>query len=171
MQHAARNLSEIMGRTITIEVLVVETVPISQVASYAGSPEAETAGIYLLIDGDLRGQTIMILPVSDALFLVDSLMGVPAGTTRSLGNLERSALAEVGNLIVSGFVNEVATLTGLSLRPTPPAVTVDMLGAIVSVIPTSAAAVSDELLIVETNFVESERIVQAYFWVVPELQY
>jgi chemotaxis protein CheC len=167
MHHAASGLSEMIGRPITIDVPRVERLPISQVSTYIGGPETEMVGIYLLIEGDMPGQAILMLPLEDALHMVDLLMDVPPGTTDTLGELERSALAEAGNLTASFFLNEVALFTGVSSRPSPPAVMVDMLGAILSVVAAPVAVDSNELLIVETVFKEPTRIVQAHFWILP----
>ncbi len=167
MHHAASGLSQMVGRSINIEIPKIEKVPVPQAAMYVGGPETEMVGVYLLISGDLPGQVILLIPLNDALSLVDLLMGLPTGTTTSLGDLERSALAETGNLTASYFLNEVASLTKTSSRPSPPCVMVDMLGAIVDVVATPVAAVSDDLLIVETVFKESSRTVEAHFWVLP----
>ncbi len=167
MQHAAGGLSEMVGHRITIDVPRVETVPIAQVADYAGGPEAEMVGIYLLIDGEMPGQAILMAPLDDALRLVDMLLGEPEGTTTQLGDLERSALAEAGNLTVSYFLNEIATLTGVSSRPSPPAVMVDMLRAILDVVAVPVASYTDELVIVETVFKQPQRTVGVHFWVLP----
>jgi chemotaxis protein CheC len=167
MGHAAAGLSEMVGRAIKIDVPRIEVVPLGQVATYAGGAETEMVGIYLLIEGDMPGQAILMLSQKDALHLVDLLMGVPTNTTTDLGEIEKSALAEAGNLTVSFFLNEVASLTGASSRPSPPAVMIDMLGAIVSVVTAPIAATSDDLLIVETLFSESARTVQVHFWVLP----
>ncbi len=168
MYHTARNLSEMVGRPIEIDVPKVERIPIYQVAEHAGGPETEMVGIYLLLDGDLCGQAVLMLSVPEALRLVDLLMGEPEGTTMALEDLERSALAEIGNLTISGFLNAVAALTGVPGRPSPPAVVVDMLGAILDVVATSVAAVSDELFIVETVFQEPGRTTKARLWVLPD---
>ena len=58
--------------------------------------------------------------------------------------------------------------TPVWLRPSPPAVMVDMLGAILNVIVTPVAAVRDDLLIVETVFRDSSRTVEGRFWVLPD---
>ncbi|MEW5961131.1 MAG: chemotaxis protein CheC [Chloroflexota bacterium] len=168
MDHTAGNLSSMVGRPITIEVLKVETLPISQVTTIAGAPETETVGIYLMIDGDLTGQAVLMLLLTEALCMVDLLMDLSPGTTTSLEDLERSALAEVGNVTLAGFLNEIAKLTGLSARPSPPMVIIDMLGAILNVVLTPVAIVSDEVFIVETIFREDNRVMRAHFWVLPE---
>ena len=167
MDNAARGLSEMLGRTITIDVPRVQTVPISRVTDHVGGPETDMVGVYLLIEGEMPGQAILMATLEDALRLVDLLMGEPEGTTRELGDLERSALAEAGNLTVSFFLNALANSIGLSSRPSPPAVMVDMLGAIMGVVAAPVAAFADELLIVETAFKEPHRTVNVHFWVLP----
>lgn len=167
MQHAAHGLSDMVERPITIDVLKVETLSISQFVGHAGSPETEIVGIYLLIEGDFTGQVILMLPIHEAFYLVDLLLGLTPGTTTMLGDLERSALAEVGNLTVSYFLNEIANRTAVSSRPSPPAVMVDMLGAIMDVVTAPMAAITDATLVVETIFQESSRTVLGYFWVLP----
>jgi chemotaxis protein CheC len=130
----------------------------------------ERVGIYLVLGSGLRGQAILILPLDSALNLADLLMGEQPGTATYLGIVERSALAEVGNMAVSYFLNAVSTIseTPELLRPSPPAVMVDMLGAILDVIVTPVAAVRDDLLIIETAFRDSAGAIQGRFWVLPD---
>lgn len=167
MEHAAQGLSDMAGRSITIEAPHVEKLPINQVAAHAGSPETEIVGIYLLASGDFAGQVILMLPLAEALYLVDLLLGNPPGTTDELGEMEISALAEAGNLTTAYFLNELAVQATISSRPSPPAVLVDMLGAVMDVITTPVASFTDVLLIAETIFQDSGRAIAAYFWVLP----
>jgi chemotaxis protein CheC len=167
LQNSARGLSEMVGRRIDIHLPKIEEIPIGHVIDRVGGPETEMVGIYLLIDGDVSGQTILMLSLTEALFLVDLLLGEPPGTTTHLGDLERSALAETGNLTAAFFLNEIDALTGISLRPSPPAVIVDMLGAIIDVITAPIAVISDKLSIVETVFEDDGRTVLAHFWILP----
>ena len=168
MYRTATNLSDMIGRAITIDVLDVETVPINKVFDVVGSPEAETAGAYLLIEGDLSGQAILMLALEDALHMVDLLMGDTPGTTQTLDDLGRSAIAEVGNVTVASFLNEVASITGVEARPSPPVVIVDMMGAILNVVITPVAVTGNDLVLVKTKLQETEKIIQAHFWVLPE---
>jgi len=168
MQGAARNLSAMVGRTISIDTHQVETVSLGRIFEYAGDPEAEMIGIYLLIDGDQRGQSVLIMPMTNALKLIDLLMGMPLGSTDGLDEMGRAALGEVGNMMVSGFLNAMAAVTGTELRPSPPAVMVDMLGAILSVVASSVAAVSDDVLIIDAALGDADRAVEARLWVLPD---
>ena len=166
----AGGLSELTGRFVSNDDPIVEKVPIAQVPARAGSPEAKMVGIYVVIGGGLRGQVILILPMTSALNLADLMMDEPLGTATDLGLMERSVLSEVGNMAISYFLNSVASLDEMPdlLRPSPPAVMVDMLGAILNVIVTPVAAVRDDLLIIETAFRDTRGAIQGRFWVLPD---
>ena len=112
----------------------------------------------------------MILPITSAFHLADLMMNERPGTATTLGVLEQSALSEAGNMMLSNFLNGVASLDEMPdlLRPSPPAVMVDMLGAILNVVLTPVAAVRDDLLIIETTFRDTLRSVQGRFWVLPD---
>lgn len=171
MKHVARGLSEMTGHKINTDTPRLCAVPITQVATRVDDPETKVVGIYLQIEGGLCGQTILILPMTSALNLADWLIGVAPGTTTNIGPIEHSALAEAGNLAVSYFLNAVALLAGMTepLRPSAPAVVVDMLGSILNLVVTPVvAARSDDLLIVETVFRSRTKSVQAHFWVLPD---
>ena len=171
MKRVSFALSEMVNHSISNDTPHLKTVPVAQAVMHTGNPEEEVAGVYLEIEGDLYGRAILILPISSALSLVDLLTDVPSGTTTSLDDMGRSALAEVGNLMVSSFLNAMVSslLVGMpwKLKPSPPAVVVDMLGAILDLIVTPAAAIGDDMLVVETTFRDATRAVQAHFWVVP----
>ena len=64
------------------------------------------------------------------------MLGVEADTETG-----RSALGEIGNIMVSSYVGALATMTGFELDLRPPQSTCDMLGAVVSSV---LAAHSDE---------------------------
>jgi chemotaxis protein CheC len=163
-------LSEITGRAINNDAPSVKKVPIPQVSEHAGGPEAKMVGIYVMIAGGLRGQALLILPIDSALHLADFMMGSQLGTATELGIMERSALSEVGNMVVSSFLNGVASLEDMPdlLRPSPPAVMVDMLGAILNVIITPVATVRDDLIIIETDFKDIRGTIQGRLWVLPD---
>jgi len=169
LQNAASGLAKMMGRPVSIGAPHAELVPISQITASVGGPDAEMVGIYLLMTDELPGQAIMMMSLSEALRLVDLITGAAPGTSVELGDIERSALAEAGNIAVAFFLNALGALAGTAARPSPPAVMVDMLGAILDVIASRAAAVDDNLLIVETTFNYPEGALQAHFWVLPDL--
>lgn len=170
LENAAQGLSTFVGKKLTLASPKVELVPLVEIPNVMGGPETIVVGIYLAIEGDLTGHIMFLLPRENALELVDLLMEQPVGTTQKLDPLARSALAEVGNLAGSLFLNSVSSLTGIGARPSPPAVMEDMLGAILDVVAVAVGGVSEYVLMIETVFQKSDREVEALLWVIPDLE-
>ncbi len=168
VHHAARGLSGMMGETLTVSQPVARLVPLADVPNLLGGPENEAVGIYLQARGAMAGQIMLVLPYAKALELVDLLMDAPRGTATQLGPLERSALSEVGNLTGTFFLNAVAALSGLEARPSPPAVIVDMIGAILDVIVATSGGLGQHVLMIQAAFLRGGQEVEADFWVIPE---
>lgn len=170
IKNAARGFSGMVGHKIEVSNPVASLVPLLQIAQMVGGPENEAVGIYLRIEGDLLGQIMMIIPYHKALELVDLLMDLPDGTTQHLGSMERSALGELGNMCGAFFLNSLAKMVGANFRPTPPAVMVDMVGAILDIIIATTGGLSEHVLLMQANFMEGLRSVEADFWVIPDLK-
>ena len=170
IDHAAFGFSGMVGRKIQFSEPVARWVPVLTIPQVVGRPEHDAVGIYLRFTGDLVGQIMMIIPQHKALELADLLMEVPRGTTRHLGPLERSALAELGNLCGSFFLNSIAKTVNANFRPSVPAVMVDMVGAILDVVVVTAGRISEHALLMQANFRDGPRSLEADFWVLPDMQ-
>ncbi len=168
LQNAAKGFSGMVGETLRVKNPNVSLVPLSHIPEMLGGPENEAVGIYLRVEGDLAGQIMLILPCEKAFGLVDLIMGLSPGTTNHLGHLERSALAEVGNITGSFFLNSVANQTGVNSRPSPPAVMVDMVGAILDIIVATSGGLSAHVLMFKASFELGEQELEADFWVIPD---
>ncbi len=169
VRSAASGFSGMIGRKIQVGKPTGRLVPILSIPEVVGGLDDDAVGIYLRFDGDLIGQIMMIVPDQKAMELVDLLMDLPPGTTQHLGHLERSALGELGNLCASFFLNAIAKKVDASLRPTPPAVMVDMVGAILDIVVATTGGVSEQALLMQANFMDGDRCVRADFWVIPDM--
>ncbi len=169
LQHAAHTFSDMVKHPFKINNLRLQRRTINEITGPDKDPEAATIGIYLHLSKDLPGETIFILSQADAEYLTEWLLEADPGTTTILGDVERSALAEVGNQMLSSFLNALAEFTGISLTLSPPIVRVDMLATILEAAIMPLVTVTDELLIVETDFisVESNLIIQC--WMLPDV--
>jgi chemotaxis protein CheC len=168
VNNAAQGFSGMLGCTLEVSEPNVKLVGLSEIPGILGGPENEAVGIYLRAEGDIPAQIMLIIPYDRAMELVDMLLGEPSGTTTMLGKMERSALAEVGNLTGTFFMNSFAKMANADIRPTPPAVMVDMVGAIMDIIIATTGGVSDKVLMMQAKFDINDREVMADFWVIPD---
>jgi len=165
---AAEGFAGMLGEQVTVTPATTRRLAVSSLSTTLGEPEEEAVGVYLQAKGDLPAQIILVLPCDMARDLVDALLGQPRGTTCEMGHLERSALAELGNITGTFFLNAMAGLTGLDTRPTPPAVMVDMLAAVLDVVAAVSGATTEEALVLQASFVRGERAMHVEFWVIPD---
>ena len=78
-------------------------------------------------------------------------------------------MQEVSNIITGAYLNSLSTLTNLTIYPSPPAVTVDMAGAILSVPAIEFGTMGDNILLIQTQFYDETQI-DGYFILIPDLK-
>lgn len=169
VNNAADGFSGMVGRKIHVNNPTAKLVPVLTIPEIAGRPDDDAVGIYLRFKGDVNGQIMLIVPFQKAMELVDLMMQVSPGTTQQLGSLERSALGELGNLCGSFFLNSIARATKAKFHPTPPAVMVDMVGAILDIVVATTGGIGEHALLMKANFTDGARCVDADFWVIPDM--
>ena len=74
----------------------------------------------------------------------------------------------MGNIITGAYLNSLSTLTNLKIIPTPPDLTLDMAGAILSVPAIQFGELGDKMLLIQTQFFD-EKVLDGYFILVPDL--
>jgi chemotaxis protein CheC len=87
------------------------------------------------------------------------------GDTDFPNQLGFSALRETGNILTGSYLSSLADFTGLNLQPMPPALTIDMAGAVLASGLTEASRFGDYALLIETHFTEWEEIKGRFLFV------
>ena len=167
VSNAVTGLSQMVGREIKIADININKIPVKEIPDLFGGPQEMMVGVYLAICGRTNGHMIAVYEPQTAFDLIDLLLGQSAGTTKELTDMERSVLGEVGNIMGSFFLNHLANTTGEELQPSPPAVLMDMAGAILEVATVSVLEQSDHTYVIETIFETDDRKVAGTFLVMP----
>lgn len=149
---AGRGLSGLIGEEIAICVPEVRLGTRLDVCTAVGGDDALVMGAYLGVTGDVSGHVMLLFPEARALACVDLMCGQPPGTTVEADELAESAVAELGNIVGSAFVNALADATNLSLHPTPPVVVRDLAMALVQSVYAEVMAQDGPVVIVDTVF-------------------
>ena len=85
------------------------------------------------------------------------------------GEMECSALQEVGNIITGAYLNSLATITNLMIYPSVPSLCVDMAGAILSVPAIEFGTIGDKILLIQSQFMDEVEL-NGYFIMVPDIE-
>ncbi|MGB2696103.1 MAG: chemotaxis protein CheC [Dehalococcoidia bacterium] len=167
MERAVDGLSKLCDRRISIGTFQLKQTPMGEIAQLMGGPEVEAVATYITISGPAPGHIMFMFHPSMALAFADILMGRPPGTVNALGEMEESALAELGNIMGSAFLTVLSDTTGLRLMPSPPIVLADMAGALLDVVAADILLIQDYAFIAETTFNDLGHSISGVFVVIP----
>ena len=166
-RQAMANLSQMVGQEIDIRSFRLTHMPVAAITRLMDSPENETVGIYLTVSGSADGHILLMYDPAMAYGFVDLLMGQAQETTRLLGEIEESALEELGNIVGSSFLNALANATGLTLMPSPPKLVRDMAGALLDTIAADILLTQDEAFVAEAAYHVAGHDISGRFFVIP----
>jgi len=169
--NALSGLSEMVGQEFSVTSLDLRQLPAKDAAILLGGPENLVVGICMEIHGDATGHLLLIHDPKIAFELIDIQMGLNPGSTQCLEEIERSVLEEIGNITGSFFLSALADATDLNLRPSPPAVMIDMAGAILGITLTKIMQEQDNVLAIKTTFGTISRQIHGIFLVMPTLDF
>ena len=159
--NAATALSQMLGQEVELHVPRALALPLADAVDSAGSPDEIVTGIALQLEGDVDGLVLLLVPSKDASTLCE-LLGVEAGT--EVGD---SALAEIGNILGTSYLNAIVSMTGLELMPSPTFVATDLLGAIVASLLAQTAGEADLALVLDSELVLADNPCALSFMLLP----
>ncbi|MEW5764426.1 MAG: chemotaxis protein CheC [Acidobacteriota bacterium] len=165
--HAVTALHQMTHRIITLEVPHVRLVPFSRVVEALGGPEEEVVGLFFRIFGGSRGNMLVVMPRQAADRLLSALFNGQRAT-KPFGDMEISALKEVGNILTSSYLNAIGSLLSIPLIPSIPAFSLDMAQAVVDLLLIELAEVTSKALVIQTEFSTRDRSFAGHFFLLPD---
>ncbi len=165
--NALAGLSQMTGREINVNSLDVKWLPAKDAAVLLGGTEAPGIGIHLSIGGDATGHILLMHDPRVAFQLIDLQLDLPLGSTQELGEIERCALGDIGNITGTFFLNTLADSANLVLMPSPPVVIVDTVRAIMNVPLEFIREKQEDALVVRATFSADKRQIDGSFLILP----
>lgn len=167
--NAMTALSQMLQCKVDMKVPQVRLLEFTEVGDMMGGEEQIMVGVFLGVDGDITGSMMFMVEEESARHLIGKItMGMlPPGS--EFEEMGLSAMKEVGNIITGAYLNSLSTLTNLKIFPTPPALTVDMAGAILSVPAIQFGIFGDKILLIQSQFYDEIQL-DGYFILIPDLE-
>lgn len=172
--HAATSLSSLLERKIDMHVPKVDLVTFDGMFDLAGGADEVVAGIFLRIEGDLSGSMFFVLSIDSANRFIRKLIGDTSFDFCSppFSEIGISAMQELGNILSGSYLSALSDFTGLKIYPTVPSLSVDMVGAIVSVGLVEISHMSDEVIVIDTEITEQGdhggESINGHFFLLPD---
>lgn len=168
--NAMTALSQMLQCKVDMKVPQVRLLEFKDVGAMMGGEEQLMVGVYLAVEGDITGSIMFLVRQDSAKHLVNKLMmGMGGSEGPDLNEMELSAMQEVSNIITGAYLNSLSTLTNLKIYPSPPELTMDMAGAILSVPAIEFGTIGDNILLIQSQFYDEVEI-DGYFILIPDLE-
>lgn len=118
---------------------------------------------------------MFMLPKPAAAHLANKLMSGMLGideenaADHEFGEMECSAIMEVGNIITGAYLNALSGLTNLKMCPSVPHLGIDMAGALLSVPAIEFGIYGDHILLIQTKFSDDIEL-DGFFLLIPDME-
>jgi chemotaxis protein CheC len=123
---AGTALSSLLERPVVISVPNAAALELADAVEAAGDPEDVVWAIAVTVHGNIDATALLLISEDDA-STICAMLGADVEDEHG-----RSALKEIGNILVASYVGALATMTGFELALRPPVSARDMLGAVVA---------------------------------------
>ena len=151
--NAANSLSGLIGQTVRITLPEVRIMGYNEAIEWIGGPEEITAGVLVKMSGQINGIMLSVQQLDFVNLVLESMLGHGVADYLGLHEMESSALVEVGNIMISTFINALSNLAEIEIDLTVPAFTVDMQGAIMAVPMAEYGGQSNYIMTIGGNFI------------------
>ncbi|MCI8574575.1 MAG: chemotaxis protein CheC [Oscillibacter sp.] len=168
--NAANSLSSLIGKTVRIQQPEVRIMGYNEAIEWIGGPEEITAGVLVKMSGQISGIMLSVQQLDFVNLVLESMLGRGVENYFGLHEMESSALVEVGNIMISTFINALSSLADIEIELTVPAFTVDMQGAIMTVPMAEYGGQSDYIMTIGGNFICNGREIPCRLLLSPDIR-
>lgn len=168
--NAATALSKLLEREVRITLPEVRIMGYNEAIDWIGGAEEITAGVLVKISGEINGIMLSVQQMDFVNLILSTMLKETIQEYSELDELCCSALVEIGNIMISTFINALSGLSGISIELTVPAFTVDMQGAILTVPMAEYGGQSDYIMTIGANFICDGRQVPCRLLLSPDIR-
>lgn len=158
---AGTALSALLGRPVDISVPKAAALDLADAVDSAGPPEQLVWAVVVGVDGDLDATALLVVGEEDA-GTICAFLGVEPETDTG-----RSALEEIGNILVASYIGALSQMTGLALDLRPPASACDMLAAVVASVLAGSGDDRDVAIMLDSDLTVDNSEVALSFMLLP----
>lgn len=168
--NAATAVSGLLNQDVRITLPDVKVLGYNEATHFLGEPEEVIAAVLVEMSGEMEGIMLFLLKMDFINAVTETMLGRNTTEYEQLDELSISALTEVGNIIISSYVNAMAGLAGMDIELSVPAVSINMLGGILSVPMIEFGYETNKIMMITGNFVLGEKKLDSTLLMLPDIK-
>lgn len=168
--HAATSLSSLLGSEVRIPLPEVKILEFNQAVEQLGGFETVSAGVISVLSGQVNGMMLALFELDAINLLLNRMMGKTVSSYDALTEIESSAVIEVGNILISTFINALSNLTNVKISPSVPQIAIDMQGAMITVPMAAYGNQSDYIMLLGGSFLVDNKETHCKLLLAPDVK-
>ena len=167
--NAATSLSAFLNQQIKISVPNVKLMVFDEAVEILGGPETIACGIMVRLTGDMNGIILYLQELDFINAILKSVFNETVGSYSELGEMETSALVEIGNIGISSYINSLTAFVGMDVHLSVPSLCINMAGAMIAVPMTTYGYESNKIMLLDGEFLCGGREVSSKLLLAPDV--
>lgn len=175
--NAVTSLSEILSKKIEISVVGADMIEISKISQLFQPQDDPVISVLIKVFGDINGHILFTVDLESAkefcrfMFNEQNMSDYAQEKVDGLikiSDMEFSMISEIANILASTYLASICKMTGFSIRPKEPLITVDMAGCILSILAGEVGRFNERALFLKAEFEQKDLDIKGTFFLVPD---
>lgn len=168
--NAATALASLLSRKIQMTQPDVSILGYNDAVYKLGGPEKIVVGVLTRVTGDINGLMLYIQDLNFINMMLNNLLSEDITDYDQLGEMEMSALIEIGNIIISSYINSLTSLADISVKLSVPGVSTNMLGGIMTVPMIEFGYETDKIMMIGGSLICDDQEIGGNLLLIPEME-
>ncbi|GAA0866709.1 chemotaxis protein CheC [Paraclostridium tenue] len=171
--NASSSLAIMLNEIVDIGIPKSDMIKFSDITNSYKSPEELVVGTVLQLSEDMEGFIMVIMKVNSALNLLSKITGKEVECDINDYDSvckELSSIGEICNILCGTYLTAISDMTNLTINPSIPYFSVDMVMAIMNLPMSLYGPVSDSILCIETDFFTLDKEIEGKYYFIPKVE-
>lgn len=165
--HAATTLSTMLNTPIMLNVPEISIVDMDVINQQI--EQSTSAMVIFTMEGQMAkaGYVILHVPQESVIQMTSIMLGLPIEPDRPLNEMDESAINEIGNIMVSAFLDGTAELLGIIMLPSPPRTIFDLPKNVFDLVIQESNILYDNVVFFKTELICDEHELNLNIFMLP----
>ncbi len=168
--NAATALSSMLATKVKMGMPSVSMLEFNAAVLRIGEPEEVVAAVLVEMSNDINGIMLFILKKDFAEEILVRMLGSGEAMLEEISEMGSSVLVEIGNIMVSSYINALSELANVDIQLSVPQLAVNMLGGVMSLPMAMFGIESDHIMMIEGKFTIDEQEVSGDILLLPDVK-
>lgn len=168
--YAATSLAGLLGCRVRMTIPDINILGYDETIDKLGDPEEVVAAVLTKMSGHMDGIFLFLLRLDFINSILGNIMQKTVNDYGEMSEMEISAVTEIGNIIISSYVNAVSSIASMEIELSVPSVSINMLGGILTAPMVQFGYESDKLMLIEGKLIVDDQKLDSTLLMMPDIR-